>query len=318
MGTENRIDECPECIVRDRDYSKKSVFHCEFCDKWLCEKHKEPKLSFIPNFNPNGYPSDLKELYYEEYKRKDGHPDFGYSRNKFEQLDVERNVRTQLIKQALDGMNSNYSSSRNVRIEDSDLPLVSGVGYNSSNYSPYHEPKRPPRPEHKRPYRPSKPNLSLHINWKTKRLLKSLMFWLPVFWITVGILFLIEGNNPTSFYNNVPDAIKYVFYIFATGLSAWIGYRIFEKVDSSPTSDRGVYGLKLLSGGFLITGVFMLVFGLFYDYGFFTDSILNPTLSLARATVSVFVVVLGLAFILISAYLIFKFERRSGIIVYRR
>lgn len=62
----------------------------------------------------------------------------------------------------------------------------------------------------------------------------------------------------------------------------------------------------------------MLVFGIFYQIGFFTDSLLRPTLSLARTTVSAFLIVLSLAFLLISSYLMFKFERRSGVIVYRR
>jgi hypothetical protein len=62
----------------------------------------------------------------------------------------------------------------------------------------------------------------------------------------------------------------------------------------------------------------MLVFGAFYGVGFFSESIFNPTLSIGRTSVMVFIMVLGTALTLISAYLLFKFERRSGIIVYRR
>lgn len=271
----------------------------------LCEKHIEPRLAFIPNFNPTNYSPEIEALYYREYKRSDGHPDFGYSRMKFEELDIEEKTRNELIKQALDRMNAYYKGKHTKPIKNTSL--TPKVDYSPKNEKPHF-------------HKPSfwRPKLSFHTDWKTMKLLKSLKFWLISFWIVVGILYLLEGNNPTSFYNSVPDAVKYAFYILATGISGWIGYRIFEKVDSNVTSDRGVFGLKLLSVAFLMIGVFMLVFGTFYGIGFFTESIFNPTMSLARTTVMVFVMTLGLVLMLVSAYLLFKFERRSGIIVYRR
>ncbi|MCW4047950.1 MAG: hypothetical protein NWE99_10420 [Candidatus Bathyarchaeota archaeon] len=299
------IDECVECCVRNRDFSKKKVFRCEFCDRLFCEKHIEPRLAFIPNFNPTKYSPELEVLYYQERKRLDGHPDFSYSRMKFEEMDIEEKTRNELIKQALDRMNAHYRGSYAQPINNS-LPI--------SRNDCAHKPEKPIF------RKPSfhKPKLSLNIDWRTKNLLRSLKFWFISFWIAVGFLFLLEGNSPTSFYNSVPDPVKYVLYIFAAGISGWIGYRIFEKFDANPTSDRGVFGLKILSGLLLMAGVFMLVFGAFYGVGFFTESIFNPTLSIARTTVMVFIMVLGMALMLISGYLLFKFERRSGIIVYRR
>jgi|YelNatPaOPRAMG01_1025707.scaffolds.fasta_scaffold71488_3 hypothetical protein len=173
--------------------------------------------------------------------------------------------------------------------------------------------------KHEEKIRPSsKFKRLLSIDWKTKKLATSLKLWFPLFWFIVGVLYLAEGKDPTSFYNSVPDPIKYMLYIFTAGISGWTGYKIFNKLDYNTSSDRGLFGLKILSGILLMTGVFMLIFGIFYQTGFFTDSPFKPTLSLARATMSIFLIVLSFAFILISAYLLFKFERRSGIIIYRR
>lgn len=103
-----RIDECVECCVRDRDFSKKKVFRCKFCNRLFCEKHIEPRLAFIQNFNPTNYSPEIEALYYREYRRTDGHPDFAYSQLKFEELDIEKQTRNELIKQALDRMNAHY------------------------------------------------------------------------------------------------------------------------------------------------------------------------------------------------------------------
>jgi hypothetical protein len=96
-----------ECVVRDGDFSQKTVYHCELCDRWFCEKHIEPKLSFMRNLSSN-HPREVEELYNREYKREDGHPDFEYSRRKFAELDIEEKTRSELIKDALDRMNGYY------------------------------------------------------------------------------------------------------------------------------------------------------------------------------------------------------------------
>jgi hypothetical protein len=314
---ESQIDECVECCVRDRDFSKKKVFRCEYCGRLLCEKHIEPRLSFIPNFNPTGYSHEIEALYYKEHNRRGGHPDFGYSRKKFEDLDIEEKTRNELIKQALDRMNAHYEGST----MPSEEPSYTSIPIEGTSYPLDESPtiKVEKLYIHK-PKSYSKPKLSISFDWKTKKLLRSLKFWLPLFWIVVGFLYFLEGNNPTTFYNSVPEAAKYVFYIFAAGVSGWIGYKIFNRVDSNTTSDRGLFGLKLLAFAFILIGVFllMLMFGVFYPVGIFTNPFGYPTLSLSRIVASVFFSVLGLALILISAYLVFKFERRSGVIVYRR
>ena len=80
------------------------MFRCDFCDRLLCERHIDPRLAFIPNFNPKGYPAEVEALYEQERKRQDGHPDFGYSQMKFLELDIEEKTQNELIKQAMDRM----------------------------------------------------------------------------------------------------------------------------------------------------------------------------------------------------------------------
>lgn len=47
----------------------------------------------------------------DEWKRKDGHPDFAYTQIKFLELGIEEKNRKELIKQALDRMNHYYDIS---------------------------------------------------------------------------------------------------------------------------------------------------------------------------------------------------------------
>jgi len=154
----------------------------------------------------------------------------------------------------------------------------------------------------------------LNVDWRLKNLLLSLKLWFLIFWVIVGLLFLIEGGNPTRFYQSVPDPVRYALYTFASVIGVWSGYRVFEKCDYNPKSDRGIFALKLLSVGILVVAILTLTFSIFFLGGLFTE----PQLSLGRETTSVFLIVLSFVLIILSGYLVFKFERRSGIIVYRR
>lgn len=129
---------------------------------------------------------------------------------------------------------------------------------------------------------------------------------------------MAEANDPVSFYNSVPEPLRYAIYLLAVGIGIWTAYIIFDKLDVHTTSDRGLFGLKILSGVLFIVGIFLMMFGLFYQLGLFSNKPFEFTPSLTRTATSVFIIVLSFALILTSAYLLFKFERRSGIIVYRR
>ena len=70
MDTESKIGQCPECIVRESDKAEKQLFLCSFCEKWLCEKHIQPKPCYIVNLGKN---DPNKWNYLNDSSR--GHPD---------------------------------------------------------------------------------------------------------------------------------------------------------------------------------------------------------------------------------------------------
>ncbi|MGB9960245.1 MAG: AN1-type zinc finger domain-containing protein [Candidatus Bathyarchaeales archaeon] len=170
------------------------------------------------------------------------------------------------------------------------------------------------------PYKHENKKSRLYLHFKTlkqKKFLASFTFWFPMFWATLGFIYMVEANDPVPFYNNVPEPLRYAIYLFAVGIGGWTGYKIFDKLDIHTTSDRGLFGLNILSGVLFIFGIFLMVFGLFYQTGLFSNKPFEFTPSLARTATSVFIIVFSFALLITSAYLLFKFKRRSGIIVYR-
>jgi hypothetical protein len=67
--------------MKEWDSSQKNVYHCDLCAKWFCEKHLSPKFPFFVDWETisavQGNP-EIRALYYFEYKREGGHPDFVY------------------------------------------------------------------------------------------------------------------------------------------------------------------------------------------------------------------------------------------------
>ena len=114
---ESHLGICYECSVKELDSSEKQVTHCDLCDKWFCERHRKPKFPFFVDWDTisdvQGNP-EIKALFYTEYKREGGHPDFVYWRKTFEALDIEEKTRNELIKQAIDKMEE---ANRERRIE---------------------------------------------------------------------------------------------------------------------------------------------------------------------------------------------------------
>lgn len=174
------------------------------------------------------------------------------------------------------------------------------------------EPIKPPSRKHSR--------FGELLSGRTRSIV-SLKIWFPLFWGSVALVFFLEQGNPIQFYESVTEPARYFLYVFAGAVGLRVGYRIFLKCDVSPSSDRGIFGLKLLSFGVLVAAIFALIFGvslLFMDFLISGSLFMEPQASLSREMASAFFIVLSLALIVLSGYLIFKFERRSGIIVYRR
>jgi hypothetical protein len=151
---------------------------------------------------------------------------------------------------------------------------------------------------------------------RARNIMLSLRIWFLFFWIVVGFLYLAERSNPNAFYQSVPEIARYILYAFAVGVAIWTGYEVFKKCDYRPSSDRGIFGLKLLSFGVMIVAVLMFTFG-FLILGVFS-LFLKQDSSIVREMAATFLITLSLALLITSGYLIFKFERKSGIIVYRR
>lgn len=298
------------------------MYRCELCDRWFCERHVEPRLAFIRDLKAIGDSPEVRVLYYTEMQRENGHPDFEYSRRKFTELDIEEQRRSELIEEALDKMNAHYRGKHTIPTFTPKLPKGKKATISEGDY--HFEKKELPtydlkkgkkeRPMEISEREPSRRRQLLNVDWRSKNFLLSLKLWFIIFWVTVGLLFLIERGNPVQFYHSVPDPLRYALYVFASIIGVWSGYRVFEKCDYNPRSDRGLFALKLLSGGILVVAVFTMVFSIFFLGGLFTE----PQLSLGRETMSTFLIVLSFVLIITSAYLVFKFERRSGIIVYRR
>jgi len=118
-----RIDICVECKVRDGDSSKKKVFKCGLCERWFCQKHIEPRLAFIRDYDAMTRFPEIRVLLDSEWNREDGHPDFVYSRKKFEEIEMEEKKRNELIKQALDRMNRYYAEAEDSELEIPEKPI---------------------------------------------------------------------------------------------------------------------------------------------------------------------------------------------------
>ncbi len=128
-------------------------------------------------------------------------------------------------------------------------------------------------------------------------------------------------NNPVAFYQSVSELIRYPLYVFAAVIGLCSGYKVFLECDINPTSDRGIFGLRLLSFGVLVTSIFILILGVslwFVDFLISGSMFIEPQPSLAREMSSAYFIVLAFVLIVLSGYLIFKFERKSGITVYRK
>jgi hypothetical protein len=98
---------CYECQTKECDSTKKAVYNCDICGKWFCELHQKPKLPYFVDwesmFDVQGNP-EVKALFYSEYKRLDGHPDFVYLKQTIEKLEREKLIQNQLIEKNIDKM----------------------------------------------------------------------------------------------------------------------------------------------------------------------------------------------------------------------
>jgi len=86
------LDICPVCKVNEEVSSRKKVFQCSYCERWFCKKHLEPRVSVFCPAQVTIKDSAWKKFIERDWKNKDGHPDYVYTREKTKELEVKVEV----------------------------------------------------------------------------------------------------------------------------------------------------------------------------------------------------------------------------------
>jgi hypothetical protein len=119
-NTEDSFGSCHECATKNNDNSLKTVYKCKLCGNNFCQTHLQPKFPYFVDwdnlYDVQGNP-EIKALYHSEFNRQDGHPDFVFWRQWFDNLDFEEKERNRLIKQAMDNM-TGANTSRTLIAQD--------------------------------------------------------------------------------------------------------------------------------------------------------------------------------------------------------
>lgn len=88
---EYHFDVCPECN-KQQDSSEKKLFQCRYCERWFCERHLKPRLAVIRDFNKIIKDKEWRTMVEEDWKREDGHPDYAYTNERFDELKIEKEI----------------------------------------------------------------------------------------------------------------------------------------------------------------------------------------------------------------------------------
>jgi len=86
---------CRECIVKEQDSSEKKLYQCEYCEQWFCDKHVGLRVVQIPNFKEivkDRRGRAWKIIAQKDRMRNDGHPDFDYTLEKWNELGIQDTV----------------------------------------------------------------------------------------------------------------------------------------------------------------------------------------------------------------------------------
>jgi hypothetical protein len=111
------------------------------------------------------------------------------------------------------------------------------------------------------------------------------------------------------------QALEYLTYAFELlGIIVFF-YFLFRMMDRiSLHSDMRLWGLRILAGIITLFGFLMFFTGIFEV--FYLSIAFNQSLQIMVNITIIFFDFLGMGFMLLGSYLIFKFMRRSGIIIY--
>ena len=110
------------------------------------------------------------------------------------------------------------------------------------------------------------------------------------------------------------DFIHGLMYIFTGIMAVWSGYKVLRKCDYRARSTLGIFGFRVLSV-FMFVGAVVL---LFFAFVIGLSAIFVTGNKLFYDLVSAYLIVFSIALMVVSAYLLFKFEIKSGIIIYHK
>jgi hypothetical protein len=111
-----KIGVCVECKVREGDSSKKKLYQCPYCKKWFCKKHVEPRLTTTKDAIERTRDLTLKEKLYEEWRRKDGHPDYIWTKQYLENLEIKEMEERRKAWEALEYLSKKQTLSKGGQI----------------------------------------------------------------------------------------------------------------------------------------------------------------------------------------------------------
>jgi len=89
---EYRLEVCPECKHREGDSAEKRLFQCGYCERWFCERHLEPRLAVTWDFHKIIKDKEWRDMVEEDWKKEDGHPDYAYTKERFDELKIEKEI----------------------------------------------------------------------------------------------------------------------------------------------------------------------------------------------------------------------------------
>ena len=161
-------------------------------------------------------------------------------------------------------------------------------------HTPPQEPSGPKPPDKPRkPWKPRGPRIRIGFNRLSTKVRLLIIF------VVLSILLSFA-----SWYIDLPYLVT-VSWLFVYLAELIVLYSILRYVDGIGThSTLRIWSLRLLSGIFILAGIFFIVL-----FGFASAMILNSYMLW-------FSCIFGLGLILIGFYLSFKFKTRSGIIVW--
>jgi len=275
--SKTRFGVCRECKVRDNDSSPKKLIQCRFCKEFFCKKHLPPRLSISREMIEKINDVVLRDKIYTEWRKPDGHPDPVWTEKYFNSIKLSEEERRRKFYEFLERPKLSYEPPQHVP-----KPKSSGIHIKV-------------------------PRLYL------KKIFRQIAVWYGIYLFLVVLLSYLTMYNKDIYFTIIPF-MQYPFYILSAFLGGYIPYKLFKKYEYKPLhSDLQIWGLKLIAG--LIAGVSIII--LVFEMMFLMSALLSTVGKEIAYGISIFLGVLFFGLMLFSAYLMFKYQMKSGIIIHR-